>query len=1078
MKSVPTELSNAIRSGYVLNATPRLIADWNMNRYAAPVADNVPSEESNGYDVEMFPIESIVEPIRPTKGICKVRINEGTVSDDYGMDEAVDIRASDARFYIGDIDDVYKYWTAPNQSDATGAITECEPFVLYTNDVTINKIVVKLENSWASPKDFTIQITTDGTNWSTVSTNPPIGNDGQVVVYYNGVGWSSTRPDDVSKLKTIRGIKLTVTTLTGGKDGKGTPTTYLVQNDTTATYDLFTTDGTNSNFNLIALEAHLEADLSKYVISTEDTFDTSDVSELYPIGTLTSNGGTLSLSNTDSIFDKDNISSPYAGLLEPNVEFNLEYVYNVDGTQYPVQQFKMYGAEWTGQTTDTVSIDLTDASKYLQTTTPNAAMWEGLTVPQIIWRLMDSVGFVDYAIDADDRVVQHTVPTFWVDGTKSVWEVLDDLAKGTQTAIYFDSTGTMQVKTRETAFDNAADAQWTLRGENSGDELADIIEWSQTEEFEANYITVDYATTKWADFNNGQPTLQQCWTPDGTVTLRASALTTSLGLNDTYLFIPQKDAVYWLFDGMVQIEGELISYKGKQYVYYTGDDGATRNVIDLTSQDEQTQTDAKTPEQYRYKNHLTGALKITERGVWNSEAKAHSVDASGYSVRNIAKGVKRSNVAGFKQDKSLSIVTLTNSPRMKKANDLLVATRGATDDTGFYVYGTMIKFEKEKGRTTQRAGMVIHSAAGEDGYYIELTPTKNLGGKERKHRNELIFYSRVSGKDKRIGGKGTALAIAEEVWYQMDIWYTPQGNDHKISIYINGKNCLTVTVSGGNKNAWNGRFGMMLRGQTKASFEYLYAIARVEVQPEDDVSFFDMVRGGYTGGQWDREWVYSWKTRTRRVKKKSVKEQYRYNNMFMDEFGPFVHEVREYDVKFDPKPIQFSRLYMTNDWNAICTEYRSTPFGAHFVLANAGRTNAVLNGDDSIEYSSLSRDVTQILTVLGRALVISDAENVIAKTDSAIQRRGKIEAELSSDWIQSKDMAQDIADWICAHWGTGADSASVTVFGNPLIEIGDVVDVAYAHKFMTPETHRYFVTGVSTSFDTGVNTTLTLRRVV
>jgi hypothetical protein len=75
-------------------------------------------------------------------------------------------------------------------------------------------------------------------------------------------------------------------------------------------------------------------------------------------------------------------------------------------------------------------------------------------------------------------------------------------------------------------------------------------------------------------------------------------------------------------------------------------------------------------------------------------------------------------------------------------------------------------------------------------------------------------------------------------------------------------------------------------------------------------------------------------------------------------------------------------------------------------------------------------------------------------------------------------MANIIAEWIKDHWGDGTEEYSVEVFGNPLIELGDVVAVDYARKFMTAATHKFFVTGTSTNFEQGVKTTLTLRRVV
>lgn len=1063
MKSVPTALRDAIRSSYVLSATPRLIADWNMNRYADPVASNTPDEETEGYDPEMFPIESIIEPVRPTKGICKARINHSVIGDDYGIAGT----PSSARYYIGDVDDVYKYWNGPYASNSTGAISGVEPQVIYARSVNVNKIVAKVENSWASPGNFTVQITTDGTSWSTVATNPTIRNDGQVVLYYNGTNWNSNRPTDIDNTKSIRGVKLVVTSLVGGRDRNGNPSTYMVDGTT------YSTSGKNSHFNLISLEAHLEADLSSSLIEVTDTFDMGETSQLYPIGTITANIGDLSLSNIDGTFNNDNTLSPYFDLLEPNVEFSLEYVYSVNGTAYSVQQFKMYSENWTGQRDDTVRVTLRDASYFLAETTPRAAMWEGLTAPQIVWRLLDSVGFVDYQIDADDRVVDHTIPVFWVDGSQNVWEVLDELAKSMQAAIYFDAFGVLQVKTRDIAFDDAASPVWNVRAEDSGTELADITSegFSQTEQFEVNHMTVSFQATAWSEWNNGQPSLQKVWQPESTVVLRSSPLVQTLELDSVYLYIPAEDAAYWPWEGKVNVQGELIAYKGKHYVYYEGGD---RKTTVVSSEDDRKKADAKTAAISRYLNHFTGGLKIVERGVWNSDPRRHQIDSNGYSRRNIKDGESNSvNGEGLKFNRVESTATL-KTPGGFDSNDLSVVTRGSASDSGYRVYGTVLKFDKDGDFSTQSGGLVIHnSTAKEDGYYIDVRPTSKI---DRTSRNELIVWSRVDGKNYRVGGKGAALAVAENIQYDMDVFVDTVSGNHVITVFWNGRNVFSETVPNAQTNAKNGKWGVFAMGKTSVDFEYLYAIARNEVQPPDDSSFFDMVTGGYRGGMWDREWVYRWRTDTRRKKKKSVKERNRFNQYYFDEFGPVVHEIREFNVSFDPNPVLHSRLYMTNDWSAICTEYLSSPFGAKFIIANTARRNAVVNGDDTITYTGIPHATTQSLSVLGRALVISETEKVIASNDSAIQRRGKIESELSEKWIQTKEMATDVSEWMKKHWGTGTDGAQVTIFGNPLIEIGDVVTVYYPHRSLNGV--KYFVTGTSTVFSQGMQTTLTLRRVV
>lgn len=1066
MKSVNSAVTTAIRQDAAVKALPKLTVEWNMNRYFESTVDNTPAEDTNGNDIEMFPISSIISGIRPTKGVVKARVNEAIVADVRG--------SGSARFYVSSVDDKYKYWTSPGPSNGSGVISNVSPHVVYTNNVTINKIVVKLENTWASPTSFTIQTTTNGSSWSTIATNPTIQNNGSIILYWNGTSWSSTKPATLTATQVIRGVQIVVTQLGAGKNSAGATTTYRKKNAGSDGYTITNTTGFNSHFNLIELSARLEADLSDKLISVQDTFDISESSQIYPIGQVSANVGSITLWNGDGLFDADNVSSIYANMLEANVEVNLEYIYTIGGNSYPVQQFKFYTDDaWGGQKTETVSVPLRDFSKYLQEIFPRPSMWQGLTPPQIVERICDSIGFVDYVITQNDRTSASTIPVFWVDGTKTVWEVFNELSIATQTAIYFDAFGRLQTRTRQTAFDELAAPVWTIRGIPSGAEQTDLINISQNEAFEANKINVMYKTTKWSDFNNGVPAMQKVWEPEGTVVLRASNLQQGIVGGSQYIYVPPIDAKTWPYKGLVNIDGEIIRYAGKQFVYYTGASGTTRNVIVVESADDMKKYNEMTAPDYRWKNNFTGGLKITERGAWNSQSGDHPVDATGYTTRHIVGGTFRTGVGGFVHLKKDSKVLLNSGPRFEDADDLLVSTRGTSGSSGYYHYGTKMKFVPEKGRSGQRAGLVIHSNTNsEDGYYIEFTPTNKLGGQERGSRNEVTVWNRKSGVWSRLGGKGTAVAIAEDRFFEVDIHYSePDGNTHKLRVWVNGKEMISVNVTGAARNTFGGRFGMYLRGKTKVQYEYLYAIARNDVPPLDDFSFLDRIEGSYVGNLWDREWVYKWRTVRRRRKKGWERERQRWNQYTFDEFGPIVHELREYDVAFDPKPVLHSRVYSTNDWEAAVLEYRADPFNAHFVVANTSRRNAVLFGEDAFNLAGDS----QQLTVIGRPLVISDAETFEVKNENSILRRGEIQVDLESDWIQSKDMAEVLGKWIDLHWGSGRDGQVAQIFGNPVLELGDVVAVNYPAKNLTNV--NYFITGISTNWNNGIETTLSLRRV-
>lgn len=1100
------KIYDELRTAYNMYAVPRLTIDWNMNRYVSVNAYNYPSDDTDGYDIEAYPIESITEPLRPTKGIAKAKIGEGIVSWRYNYPK-------DPKYYISDTEDVYKYWTSPYRTDSSGVmplhtdgITTVRPTIVYSGAVHTNKIVIKMENSWATPLDFYVlgKQNEDDATWTTLyhSPNPTDVEanglnliDGTLELYLQPDGtWATALNEGNYVEPTIENnnpyqigrwqvIRFRVDTMGAGYNKKGEVQQYT-KNGTQ-----YSTKGANSHFNLIAIEAHLVADFSDRLINDSDDFEMSAQSELYPIGTTTSNQGSFVLANEDNYLNKDNPDSLYHALLEPNAVANLEYVFTIDGTEHKVQQFKMYTDEWSPSTDEgTIEIQFEDYSKFLKEIKPRSMMLKGKPVTEIIWRVLDSVGFNDYEIQNDDKINDHTIPVFWTTGDETVWEVLDGLANATQTAIYFDGYGKLQVRTREAAYRDDAEPDWLLLGQNATDgsgAVADIISLSPDGDLEANTIDVTYKTSKWKTSSNGTPAASKVWTPESdTLVVRSSPLRRNIvSATDDYFYLDQKEAQIWPYAGKVQIDGEIISYEGKRYVYYTGSNGGQKNVAVVKSAAELNSKRGLTPPAYRFKNYITGAFKITERGVWNSDARAHMVDISGWNpkmtIRNGLNTTVYDNPTGMTHHKAQSLLKINTPAKMKNVTDGFFVTYGSPGNTGYKTYGTRLRFNKQASSPHQRGGIGMYqSGSQEDGYFVDLIQSNQLSASARKSRNEVALLLRHDGKWQTLQS-GPPVAIAQDIWYDIDVYVSVVGGNHRIVVYVNGSEMLAYTTTNAQTQADSARFSLYARGKSNIDFEYAYGIARSVKEPADDFGFYDLKYGGVRGGQWEREHVYELRTRRRKIKKKKwTKETYRHNDYFFDEFGPYVHEIREFDVKFDPAPVNYAYLFSTNEYAAAPLEFNSTPFGAKFIVANTARYHAVLNGSDSITFGSTNNAVNQVFCVLGQDLIVSDDQTVTKKNNSSITKRGTVESELSSDWLQSKEMANDVGDWMAKHWSAGVDQWTAEIFGNPLIELGDVVGIDYDEQFMDPSTHRYFVTGVQNEFsDGGISTTLSLRRI-
>lgn len=74
MKTVSNALKNKIRKSHGIWVHPYMEAEFALNRYADPEIVNVPSDEEIGYDLELYPLDSVIDPQRPLNSPSKARV--------------------------------------------------------------------------------------------------------------------------------------------------------------------------------------------------------------------------------------------------------------------------------------------------------------------------------------------------------------------------------------------------------------------------------------------------------------------------------------------------------------------------------------------------------------------------------------------------------------------------------------------------------------------------------------------------------------------------------------------------------------------------------------------------------------------------------------------------------------------------------------------------------------------------------------------------------------------------------------------------------------------------------------------
>lgn len=207
------------------------------------------------------------------------------------------------------------------------------------------------------------------------------------------------------------------------------------------------------------------------------------------------------------------------------------------------------------------------------------------------------------------------------------------------------------------------------------------------------------------------------------------------------------------------------------------------------------------------------------------------------------------------------------------------------------------------------------------------------------------------------------------------------------------------------------------------------------------------------------------------------------------EFRPSAigREIKLFDVEYSSAPVStFANLYR-NDYrinfkvtskltetavipsdSVTFSVIDHTPVSSRFAMINSFSEPVVINGS-----SSSAQTTDKVTMMLGEVLVPKErgaVENILddySSDDSSVK--------LKSDWIQSREAAVNVLNSVTKSAIMKRSVLQVSVFGNPLLTLGDVVIVKNSQRKFSSGV--YVVVAVEQSFSAGIETMVTLRRI-
>lgn len=595
---------------------------------------------------KLFPVDTIVKSNRPEGAGIKHAISGDIVEKSWANPREVEYKpalGNTYRTYYSSPYNYYKYWVSwlnqPAALKIKYSATE------YPKNILCNKIVLKFETAHAIPSRWYIYgnnvLLKDGTSIPTTGFNA-----GVVTIYWTGTSWSTNESDlDMSSTVSLSSVAM----------GATNPGGYIA---------------------VIELAPHLvynlDDDLIDFTLNKETSSSTED---LLAVGNVTANSLSINLLGNDKqilrykVYDKlnqDPIVTDSVYLIK-NSQMNVFYkIYNLDGDHedsqgkyFKLNQGFFYTDSWSISTSGQVSITALDSAKILQEIICPQMLCEDYTLPAIIRRMLDSVGFTKYQINYNtnpEKEKSISKPSFWwSDGTDTVWSLIQDICRDAQMIAFVDNEGVLQFYTRDFIFDKDRSVSYTFRNLPDEENLSNIISIDKKVLPGVNNVRIVYYSAYQALYEQSSKELVDI----GNNWLAAAGIAEPIANEETpliskYMKLDATDmlqteltsqGVAFSFNGYFLIESEVIEFDAIQYEFTTKDAIVINSVsypanslvpVDIESASDLSKyrSLSKTNTENAPIIKPTCRYRIKTRGAFNTKPAAHSpvVDYSGWNV--------------------------------------------------------------------------------------------------------------------------------------------------------------------------------------------------------------------------------------------------------------------------------------------------------------------------------------------------------------------------------------------------------------------------------------------------------------
>ena len=410
-----------------------------------------------------------------------------------------------------------------------------------------------------------------------------------------------------------------------------------------------------------------------------------------------------------------------------------------------------------------------------------------------------------------------------------------------------------------------------------------------------------------------------------------------------------------------------------------------------------------------------------------------------------------------------SYLKVSNTNKERKNYSIAIKHTNISTSYKKYSFGAGIVFGSALTTPKSAGGLGFFTdPLGTSGYFIELQTDASNENNEDK---SLKIFKVVGGKkiplqdsqEPNTPGKLKGGVLAARL-YKLDVDVTVENTVVVINVYIDNFKVTAVdtTKSGSptpiqtiiSPTANVALFSVL----DSVFFDYVYANPVSDTQIVDTSS-----RGLYNG-------LYSGTTLDFIFGEKIIQDFNSPSNKvaYLEEFGTVARELRYVKANFNqPAAIPLYASTGTNKFASIVGSKFSNHGTELFVINNASTFIPLQAGNEKF-------------FVVGNYVDVSARHEYTETTTSEYTTLEP--ATFDSTWIQSEADAKSLFNWIKGQWSKQQQSINMEIFGNPVIEVGDIITVNYAKNGLDG-TQKFLVTNVNSNFDGGLSTSITARSI-